>query len=151
MAKQQQKQVPSVPNPNELYNSALDIDPKVKEEINKKGLVARWINATDFTKNHGFHRSGWAPFKSEAHKSNATSLLFGGDPEGYVRRGDLVLAVKTSEQSKRHKSLIDAKNARLKGINKSQADDLRKAAKSAGFDTEVSEGFGEDDGDEDKE
>lgn len=145
------KKEPVVPNPNDMYSSALEIDPHLREELNKAGLVARWINATEFRKQFGFHRSRWVPYKRPGAVKPSADSLYGGDPEGFIRRGDLVLAVKTKDENKRHADALKSKANLYKDHNKQHAAELRKAAKQAGFETEVVDGFGADDSDEDSE
>lgn len=132
-------------NPVDLYKSQLEIDNSLKKELTDKGLAYRWINAKQFQQSFGFHRSGWAPYKRTAGAKQDS--LFGGDPEGYVRRGDLVLAVKTIEEQAKHKAGLAYKTSLYSGLNRKQAQQLAEAARQAGFKTKVSEGY-ENQGDE---
>lgn len=134
------KPVPKVDfNPSDIYKSQLEVDATLKKELTEKGLAFRWINAKEFQKNFGFHRSGWTPYKRSA--ATKVDSLFGGDVEGYVRRGDLVLAVKTLEEQARHKAGLAYKTSLYSGLNKKQAQQLAEAARQAGVKTKVSEGY----------
>lgn len=109
------KKQPVVPNHNEdIFDSAFAVPPQVMKEIKEKGYACRWINGTTLQKGFGFNKNRWVPFKSEFVKSSIGSL-FGGDPEGYVRRGDLVLAVKPKELQDKHKAFNAQKIALSKG------------------------------------
>jgi hypothetical protein len=144
------KPVPKIDfNPADIYKSQLDVNSELKKELKEKNLVYRWINAKQFQQSFGFHRSGWVPYKRSS--STKVDSLFGGDPEGYVRRGDLVLAVKSTEDQAKHKAGIAYKTSLYSGLNRKQAQQLAESARQAGFKTKVSEGYenqGEE-GDED--
>ena len=144
------KHTNKVPTQADLYDSALDIPSNIKEELNKKGLTARWINATEFRKSFGFHKSKWVPYKRELPKGASTSpdSLYGGDPEGYVRRGDLVLAVKTKEENARHAGMLKQRADLYSGKQNQAAAELREQAKRAGVKTKVDDSFGEDEDEE---
>ena len=111
-------------------DDALIIDPKIRAEIEAKGLVCRWINGHKFKDNYGFDARRWVPYKTETGMGEA----FGGkDSEGYIRRGDLILAVRTKEMNAAHKAKIDRKNKTLAAAqNKQAADELRQRMKDAG-------------------
>lgn len=137
-------------NPADLYQSALDIPESIKKEIEEKGLAARWINATEFQRQYGFHKSGWTPYKPD----NKLPAIAGvsGDPEGFVRRGDLILATKTKEQHNLHKARLKMKSSMASGYNATKAKELRRFMQESGVKTKVVEGFEEPgDTDEDEE
>lgn len=119
--------------------SILDIDPQIKEELAEKGLSYRWINANKFIAQHGFHRTGWKPYQTEKReRKGALDFGMGVDPEGYIRRGDLVLAVKPEEMQARHRQRLKLKNDLYRGFNKQAADQLRELTRGIG---QVYEGY----------
>ena len=136
-------------NPADLYKSRLDVPPDLAKELKDSGLSYRWINAKEFQKNFGFHHSGWQPYKRKQTSAKVDSL-YGGDVEGYVRRGDLVLAVKTNEEQEKHKMGLAYKANLYAGLNKKQAAQLAEAARQAGVKTKVSDSYeSAEDADED--
>jgi hypothetical protein len=84
--------------------SLVDIDPETQKELDSKGLVGKYINATKLRANFGTDPRGWRPYKPDVKGSLANT--FGADPEGYVRRGDLILAVLPKEQHARLKAKV---------------------------------------------
>lgn len=127
------KTEPKIGDLGDLYQSAFEIPDEVMNEIKKEGLAYRWINATEFKKSFGFHKNRWMPFKSK-HMASLSGSLFGGDPEGYVRRGDLILAVKPKELQDRHRAHIQAKNeAQAPGlITQKRNETMRELAREHG-------------------
>jgi len=120
----------------------LTVDPALAKEIKDKGLVYRFINAPQLQQNYGYHRSGWTPYKREAtEKKGSLDFQFGTDPEGYVRRGDLVLAVKTVRANEQRKAKIAASTARYDQFNKQAANQLKDFSKENGLDMRVEEGY----------
>lgn len=128
-------------------NSFFNVPAGIKEELSKKGFECRWINSIKYRQNFGFHRSGWKAYKTTAAKLAPDSLDFGDgvDAEGYIRRGDLVLAVKPSQAAEQHREKIRAKNRRLMNYSQTAADDLRKTVGGSGA---VLEGYDENGGDD---
>lgn len=127
--------------------SFFDIPKAIKAELEAKGLVGRWINAKKYQDNYGFHKSGWKAHKTSPNARLAGSLDFGDgiDAEGFIRRGDLVLATKSAEQQARHKATIDKKTAALSNFTKSAAEEVRKTLGDKGT---VIEGYEENGGDD---
>ena len=104
-----------------------------------QGLSHRFVNATTFRDEYSVHRSGWKPYNV---KSRATvSKLTGIDPEGIIRRGDLVLAVRPMAVTAQHRKVLDQRNNRLKNYNKEAAQAMRQDAQRAGVDMQVIEGY----------
>lgn len=122
------------------YSDMTALDPALKSEIEGKGLVYRWINAHKLQSNFGFDPRQWAPYKREGAQKTAFSQT---DSEGYVRRGDLILAVQSAETFNRRRSIVKRKNELNKNHLKSQAADLRKGFSDAGLRARVTEGYEE--------
>lgn len=123
----------------ELYASALDVPQDIKSEIEDQGFVCRWINATEFQKQYGFHKSRWVPYKRKDKKANAG--LLGGDPEGFIRRGDLVLAVKPRQEQELHAARIQHKTKiNTMGAAKA-AEELRNSARQHGVNARIDDKY----------
>lgn len=97
------------------------VDAGVKRDIEKQGMVCRWINAKKLQENYGFDRRQWKPYK-KATDSIASSNSFGGtDSEGFVRRGDLILAVRPKALQDKYSEQISNKNKSLQKVHQKQA------------------------------
>jgi hypothetical protein len=124
-----------------------DVPAEIKNELTAKGLVCRWISRKAWIENHGYHKSGWVAYKTGNKKLSADSMDFGlgVDVEGYLRRGDLVLAVKKKESNDARKAMIEKKNKALNRYTKTAAEDLKRALGDKGS---VIEGYDENGGDD---
>lgn len=128
----------SMENTQYDFTDQLAVPPAILQEIEAKNLAHRWVNAPKLAANYGFDSRMWTPYKVE----KAPQGMFSGvDSEGYVRRGDLILAVQPKQIAAKRKALIDAKNARNKGHNKQAADMLKEAFGKSGIKAKVTEGF----------
>lgn len=143
--KQVTKKAPTVPTSTEdIFDSAFAIPSQILNEIKEKNLAHRWINGTAFKQQFGFHKNRWQPFKSDYVK-NLSSGVFGGDPEGYFRRGDLILAVKPKELQDKHKAYLKDRLESTKGIKTKHKEALREIAKEHGVRTEIDNSYDEND------
>jgi hypothetical protein len=118
----------------------LAIDPVVLEDIKSKNLAYRWINAVKFKDMHGFDSRRWMPYKAEigSNKNNAYGYA---DSEGYIRRGDMLLAVQPMHINEARKTKIANRNKTLSSMQSKQAaQELRNALGSSG---KVIEGYDE--------
>lgn len=121
---------------------ALAIDPAVVSEIKRQGKVHRWINAKTLKDNYGYDARRWVPFKYEGKMTEAFGFT---DSEGFIRRGDLVLAVRDLAVAAAHKAKLDRKNKTLAAAqDRVAADELRKKMREAKIDSLVVDGFDED-------
>lgn len=135
------KRDPSVgTNMEEIFDSTFKVPEQVAAEIKEAGLVSRWINATEFKKAFGFHKNRWQPFQSKYMKSLANGI-FGGDPEGYVRRGDLILAVKSKELQDKHRAFVKDRTEALAGKAKQHKAKLREIAREHGVKTNIDDDY----------
>lgn len=144
-AKAQAKPTPL--NMDDIFGNTLGLDPAIREALKKKGLSYRFVSAAKLQMNAGYHIRAWRPIKLKDIEGYGTIDLFGSDPDGYVRRGDLVLAVRPIELNEKHKTLLAQEANRAKGIQKRQADELRQHFKETGLDKagmSVIEGYEED-------
>jgi hypothetical protein len=119
---------------SDFNRNMLEIPADISNEIESKGLEARWINLKRFTE-EGFHRRGWAPFKPEK-VSEANGFFFGNNPDGYIRRAELVLACRPKELGDSHRADLRHKADRLKA---SVDVEYRRSMKESGFKTKLYE------------
>lgn len=93
--------------------SLTDLPQNCMEELRTNGLEARWIDAVELKKNHGYHKQEWQPYKFkclvEAIKTNPFMDAASGF-EGYLIRKQLVLAVKTTEEADKQRNYLKFKN-----------------------------------------
>lgn len=123
----------------DFISNQLAIPDALVKELKAQGLAHRFVNATTFRDEYSVHRSGWKPYNV---KSRTTiSKLTGMDPEGIIRRGDLVLAVRPLAVSQQHRKVLDQRNNRLKNFNKEAAQSMRSDAARAGVDMKIIEGY----------
>jgi len=135
---------PVVPPPDFMTPMALPLD--LKKEIEEQGLVPRWINAGKLYANQGYHEKGWVPYRRKLDgKMGAHEFKFGNDPDGVVRRGDCILAVKNKEQHKQHTDYLDYRAQAAKGLGKQEAEKIRQYLKDSRVEgVELEEGYEED-------
>lgn len=122
--------------------SLLDIPGNIKQELEAKGLEGRWISFKTYADNYGYHKQGWTVFKSDS-STLPTGVLQGSNPDGIIRRGDLVLACRTKEACDEHRQILQDRADRAKGYNKAKADELRQLAKENSVDAKIYEGYDE--------
>lgn len=135
----------------DVFGNPLSLPPGLKAELAEKGLEARFIDSKKLYDNHGYHDKGWTPYKRSSQSSSATldksEFKSGSDPDGVFRRGSLILAVKPKEEVEKHRLLLKQKANRQKTYNKTTAAELRKLAREASANSEVYEGYDENDTD----
>lgn len=127
---------------DQFFINKLMVSNELHQEITAKKLVYRWINASEFKRNFGSHKAYWVPYKTSIKD---LSDEFGRDENGYVRRGDSILAVRSIEKDNQHKALLKNRNENYSNYQKQKAQELRAAAREAGVNTKISEGY-EDEG-----
>jgi hypothetical protein len=104
------------------FDNQLAVDPSLLKEVAEKGFACRWINASKLKANYGFDSRQWSPYKRIQKPGALENNSFGfTDPEGFVRRGDLVLAV-------RPMAVHNASKARIANKNRTLASNQRKTA-----------------------
>lgn len=133
---------------DDVFSSALSIDPELQAELDKKGLVPRFVDAKRMAEMGGYNDKGWQIYRREKNISdtiNPSDFKYGNDPSGIIRRGSLVLAVKTKEKAAMHRKFLDQRAENSKMFGKKQADELRAFAKSNGLDAQIHEGYEDND------
>lgn len=125
---------------NTFEVGVLDLDPELEKEIEEQGFAWRWINLQQYRSQGNFHKNRWTPYKRKDVKSDD---FMPTTNEGFIIRGDCILAVRPIAIAIAHKKAIQAKNDRYKQYNKQQADDLRRTAKESGVKAKIHEGYEE--------
>ena len=128
------------------FGNPLTIGSELEKELAKQGLVGRWVNATELYKFQGYHPKGWRVYKTQnnAILSNK-EFRFGNDPEGVVRRGDCILAVKDQVERDKHRAFLDARADRQIAGAIYRKKELQEFAAKRGVKVAVTEGYDEDD------
>lgn len=137
-------------NLGEIFTNRLAVDGELAKAIEAKGQVYRWINATKLREFGGVHEMGWMPAKRSDYvtiDASHDSIIYGNSPDGFIRRGDCILAVRSKELNAEHKRYLkhEAEGKARSARSSAQADELRRYAKEIGLDTVVEDGFGDDD------
>lgn len=134
------RQAPQI-RAEDLFGDPLKLDKDVKEQIEADGMEARFVDAKQLYDFNGYHKNGWIPFKK---KSSATvDFKNDRDPDGVVRRGTLILAVRSKEICEKHRLMLAQKADRASNVSKTQAEELRQMARERHADVAVSEGYEE--------
>ena len=129
---------------NAAFDPGFNIDPyalsdDLKKELDDKGFVGRFVNIEFMKRNGGYHPRGWRPYKRETLEDSEYTSLFGRDQDGYVRRGESILAVKTKEEVERHKAYL-AHQAQLcshKNYMKKSKQEMKDRIRSQGLQDHV--------------
>lgn len=116
--------------------SLLTLDDTVKKILDTAGLGYKFISDVAFRRNYGFNKENWKPHKFSTD-------VRGCDHEGFLRRGDLVLASQPIEDVIIKRERIKRKTEAYKFYNKEKANELRQIARDSGLDMKVHEGYEE--------
>lgn len=131
---------------DDVFASALSLDAELASELEQKGLVPRFVDAKRMSEMGGYNEKGWQIYRREkraADSINPSDFKFGNDPSGIIRRGSLVLAVKTKEKAAMHRKYLNQKAANQEQVQKQAASELRNFARQNGLDTMIHEGYEE--------
>lgn len=138
----------------DLFGNPLSIPPHIQEELKAKGLEGRFVDNKKLQDNYGYHDKGWTPYKKSTPTASDTidksDTKIGADPDGAFRRGSLILAVKPIEAAEKHRTLLKQKANRQKQHTKARAAELRQMAKESFGNSEVFEGYEENDDESDE-
>lgn len=112
--------------------SMLDVPPELKKELEEQGLECRWINAPKLRGQQGFNKHYWKPYKVNYDKIGIDNFF--RSPDGYLVRGDVILAARPKDIGDAHKARLKAKADRLKAsIPNHGQDEITAAHKKAGL------------------
>lgn len=105
------------PKKGSLFGSSrLEVPDYILEEAAKLGLEVRWISVKELQENQNSHHRLWQAWKwdSKREKSATEIFAFGNDPEGLIRRGDLVLGARPIEIGDEHRAELEKARARYR-------------------------------------
>jgi hypothetical protein len=131
---------PSFYSYDDLFGNLQRIPDDILKELDEQGLVGRWINAKKVYENQGYHEKGWRVYKRKSAAATPIEFKTGSDPDGIIRRGDMLLGVKTKEEASKHKTYLAQAAERQKGAAAKSAQELRKMMGGQG---KVFEGYEE--------
>lgn len=129
---------------DDVFGNPLQLSEELKNELRARGLVWRFIDAKRLYDMNGYHDKGWVPYKRDAvtQAKDTHGFKFGNDPDGVIRRGSVILAVKSKEQGDRHKEFLAQKARRATdGYNAKKAQELREFSRNNNLNADVHEGY----------
>lgn len=122
-------------------DNELDIDVVLKKELQEKGLEYRFIDFKQAKLNGGRSRAGWIVYKRESDDPRTQGIKSLADPDGLVRQGSMVLAVKPTAMADRQRARRDVQNRSLKQYTKDVAAELDSKARSLGGGSKIIAGY----------
>jgi len=139
------KKTTTIIDPDDIFSNALSLTPQLIAELAEQGLVGRYIDYKRVKAMDGVHPKGWRVYKRKnSDIIDNHEFQFGTGPDGLVRRGSCVLAVKSEEAVAKHRLHLQQKAERRKvSYNKQAAEELRRVAKNARIDANIIEGYDE--------
>lgn len=126
---------------DDIFGNQLSVAPEIQKAITDKGLCYRWVDYRKLVDNGGAHERGWRAIKRSECGTLEGVPSFGNDPEGYFRRGSMILAVRPKELNDKHVAFLRQEANRSSNIQRKHAQELRDYAKSTGIDMKISEGY----------
>ena len=134
-------------NPEDIFTSPLYLPQRFKDHMKAKGYTCRYIDYKRLGEMGGFNKHGWVPYTMEPEDYEILGLpatISGKDVDGFLRRGSVVLGVRSLEASNYYRQSVAKRNIQqtLAATGKPAADELRYALRGQGV---VLEGY---DGDE---
>ena len=118
-----------------------DIDLALKKELADKNLEYRFIDFKQARLNGGRSRAGWMIYRRESEDPRLQGIASLADPDGLVRQGSLVLAVKTAASAERQRFKRDAQNTTLKKYNEHVTNEIDGQARKLGGSTRAIAGY----------
>jgi hypothetical protein len=120
--------------------SRFEVPLNVKKQIDQAGYEMRFINEREYVKNSNTHERDWLPYREDlfSTEESITSSMngIGISADGYLRRGDTVLAVRPRARGDQYRAIIKERNRRQAERVKTSQQNLREEARRAGFGTE---------------
>lgn len=130
-------------NHNDIFGNALSLTDEIKKDLEEQGLTPRFVDYKKLKEMDGYHEKGWTIYKKPKCDSiDNREFKFGSTPDGVVRRGSMVLAVKSKEQIALHRTYLKQKAERYsQAYTKKKASELRQIAKNSNVDVKIYEGY----------
>jgi hypothetical protein len=143
-----QAQTASIEETQIDFNDQLTIDPELIKEMEAQKLAYRWINGSKFKENYGFDKRRWQPYKRPKSEGLENKSFGYADSEGFIRRGDLILAVRPIAIHEQYKRNLAERNQRLAGNQQKRVtEELKQVLRDGGMagKSEVYDGYEEND------
>jgi hypothetical protein len=131
----------------DFFTNKLSLPAETTAAIKAAGMEYRWIDYKKYVADGNSHSRGWQVYRSKP-TANQDAFTLGANPDGIIRRGSTVLAVRPLEYGEKHRAWLSQKANIYKGFKQSKAEELRQMAKDASADSIVDDVFDGDDGDE---
>lgn len=137
----QQDKTQKAPKP--LYDSVEDndIDSILKDELKEKGLEYRFIDFKQAKLNGGRSRNGWIVYKRDSPDPGVQGISALADPDGLVRQGSMVLAVKTKANAEKQRSRIKNSNQISTKYNEHITNEVESDARRLGGSSRAISGY----------
>lgn len=142
-----QKSRPLPVTHDDVFSNPLEIDVEMKKVIESKGYSYRFINYKRFVDMGGSHEAYWTPISRKQIKEwgydklDTSTTILGADPDGYIRRQDLILAVRPKATNDKHKAYLRQEAASRSNLQQRHADELRELVRRSGMNAQVHEGY----------
>ena len=118
-----------------------DIDSILKKELAEKNLEYRFIDFKQAKLNGGRSRAGWMVYKRESEAPRLQGISTLADPDGLVRQGSMVLAVKPKVLADKQRAKRDAQTKILNRYNKTVSDEVDADAQRLGGSSRAISGY----------
>lgn len=116
-----------------VTENIFELPVKLQQEMQAKGLEARFISLKQYKSNSNMHIRGWKPYvPDDALNLNDGEMDYGVTPEGLVVRGHMVLAAKPAKLVAQYRAAVDQKNKALQSIKERKYDEMRKRMEKHG-------------------
>lgn len=133
---------PGIETPS-FFQNKLTVSPAIAKDIASRNMEYRWINYKKFVNDGGLHENGWTPYKPPKELSVESALL-GANPDGIIRRGDCLLAVRSTEFCNEHRKWLKQKADLQSGFRQAKAQEFKEKGREAGLTAEERDYFEED-------
>lgn len=109
-----------------------DIDGVLKKELEEQDLEYRFVDFKQAKSLGGASRSGWRIYKRKSPDPRIQGIESLADPDGLVRKGTLVLAIKHKQLAQKQRDRIETRRKILNGYNKQVASEVDSKARRLG-------------------
>lgn len=117
------------------------IDSILKAELEEQGLEWRFIDFKQAKLNGGRSRAGWIVYRRQSKDPRLAGIEALADPDGLVRQGSMVLAVKTKAGADRQRARRDSLNASMRRYTKTVTQELDGHARQLGGSSRIIAGY----------
>lgn len=118
-----------------------DIDGMLKKELAEQNLEYRFIDFKQAKLNGAQSRSGWRIYKRKSADPRIQGIESLADPDGLVRKGTLVLAVKHKVLAEKQRERVKQRRDLLSRYNKSVTDEVSQKARRLGGSSHAIAGY----------